>query len=114
MKKTILLMGIICSIFVVSAQVAYTSGISDTFAEKYSSLRPRQNSSVGSDYLFEQIALGGEYTVLLLDQMKDKMKEQNLSMDNKVDTIIEKFEILINQNQKIIDLLEKQTNKQGE
>lgn len=107
MKKIILLMGVLCGIFVVCAPAADTSGISDTFVQKHRSLLPRENSSVSSDYLFEQIALGSEYTVLLLDQMK----EQNSSLDNKVDTIIEKFDALINQNKKIIELLEKQKYK---
>jgi len=107
MKKILILMVIICcSVSFVS--IVYASNISDTFSEKYSSLLPRENSSVNSDYLFEQIALGSEYTVRLLDQIND----QNLSMDNKVDKIIEKFDVLIDQNQRIIDLLEKQ-NKQG-
>lgn len=109
MKKIILLMGVICGAFIIFAQAAYTSGISDTFSEKYRSLLPRENSSVGSDYLFEQMALGSEYTVRLLDQIN----EQNAALDQRVDTIIEKFDVLIHQNQKIIDLLEKQS-KQGE
>lgn len=113
MKKTLLLMGILCGAFIVFAQAAYTSGISDTFSEKYRSLVPRENSSVGSDYLFEQMALGSEYTVLLLDQMKDQMTEQDLALETKVDAILEKFDVLIQQNQKIINLLEKQ-QKQGE
>ncbi len=103
MKKILILMVIIFCSFVGFASIAYTSDITDTFSEKYSSLLPSKNSSVQSDYLFEQIALGGEYTVRLLDQIN----EQNSSLDNKADTIIEKFDVLINQNQKIIDLLEK-------
>lgn len=103
MKKIVWLMGGICIAFAV-APIAFSSEISDTFAQKYRSLLPRQNSSVHSDYLFEQIALSGEYTVRLLDQIND----QNAALDQRVDTIIEKFDILIDQNQKIIDLLEKQ------
>lgn len=119
MKKRILVAGIIycASICTVSGffspgfytHVAHASSISDTFSEKYNSLYPSKNSSVRSDYLFEQIALGSEYTVRLLDQMN----ERNLSLDDKVDQLIEKFDILIDQNQKIIELLEKQKS-QGE
>ena len=108
MKKIVFFM-VIFTAYAVYAPTAYASDISDTFTKKYSSLLPGENSSVKSDYLFEQIALGGEYTVQLLDQIKD----QNTSFNQKVDTIIEKFDILIDQNQKIIDLLKKQ-NKLGE
>ena len=108
MKKIVSLMGFICIAFAL-APIAFSSEISDTFAQKYKSLLPGENSSVRSDYLFEQIALGSEYTVRLLDQMN----ENNAQLDQKVDTIIEKFDVLIDQNQKIIDLLEKQ-NKQGD
>ncbi len=108
MKKIVSLMGIICIAFAV-APIVFSSEISDTFVQKYSSLVPGENSSVRSDYLFEQIALGGEYTVRLLDQIN----EQNAALDQRVDTIIEKFDVLIDQNKKIIDLLEKQ-NKQGD
>ncbi len=107
MKKQLFLMGVIGVIVAVYAPIAYTSDISDTFAQKYSALLPGENSSVRSDYLFEQIALGSEYTVRLLDQLND----QNLALDQRVDTIIEKFDVLIEQNQKIIDLLEKQSKQ---
>jgi len=108
MKKIVFLMGIICIAFAL-APIAFSSEISDTFAQKYNSLLPVENSSVRSDYLFEQIALGSEYTVRLLDQIN----ENNAQLEHKVDTIIEKFDVLIDQNQKIIDLLEKQ-NKLGD
>jgi len=107
MKKIVIIVGIICYTSVFYISTARTSNISDTFSEKYTSLLPPENSSVHSDYLFEQIALGSEYTIRLLDQIN----ERNISLDNKVDKVIEKFDILIEQNQKIIDLLEKQMNK---
>lgn len=104
MKKIILIMAIVCWACVVSA-----SEISDDFADKYQSLRPRESSSVGSDYLFEQIALGSEYTVRLLDQVN----EHQSSIADKTVTIAEKLDMLIQQNQRIIELLEKQ-NTQGQ
>ncbi len=114
MKKKMIVTGIICfaSICTVSGffspgfytHAAHASDLSATFSEKYNALLPPENSSVNSDYLFEQIALGSEYTVRLLDQMN----ERNLSLDDKMDQIIEKFDVLIDQNQKIIELLEKQ------
>jgi hypothetical protein len=109
--KNIIFMGLICAALatIVYAPAAHTSEISDTFAQESRALKPGQNSSVRSDYLFEQIALGGEYTVRLLDQIND----QNAALGQKIDAITEKFDILIDQNQKIIELLEKQS-RQGE
>jgi hypothetical protein len=89
---------IVCSAF-----FAQASEITDTFAEKYKALMPRESSSVHSDYLFEQISLGSQYTILLLDQLSTKTDQGN----DKLDRIMEKFDILIEQNQKIIQLLEK-------
>lgn len=98
MKKIFILIFIItCS------SIGHASDISDTFTEKYNSFVPAENSSVGSDYLFEQIALGSEYTVRMLDQLNDN----NEKLNEKVDVMIEKFDILIEQNKKIIKLLEK-------
>ncbi len=98
MKKIFIL------IFIITwSSIGYASDISDTFAEKYNSFVPAENSSVGSDYLFEQIALGSEYTVRMLDQLN----ENNGKLNEKVDIMIEKFDILIEQNKKMIQLLEK-------
>ncbi len=83
------------------------SDIADTFTEKYTELAPRENSSVNSDYVFEQIALGSQYTIKMLDQLNDKNGNSNLKMG----IMIEKFEVLINQNNKIIELLEKLIKK---
>ena len=98
MKKLIIFLFIICY-----SPFGYASDISDTFSEKYKSLVPSENSSVGSDYLFEQIALGSEYTVRMLDQLN----ENNEKLNEKVDIMIEKFDILIEQNKKMIELLKK-------
>jgi hypothetical protein len=101
MKKIFILIFIItCS------SIGYASDISDTFAEKYKSLLPAENSSVHSDYLFEQISLGSEYTVRMLDQIN----ANNDKLNEKVDIMIEKFDILIEQNKKMIELL-KNNNK---
>jgi len=94
-------MVVICIVFLTS--FAHASDVSDSFAEKFKDLTPRANSSVNSDYLFEQIALGSQYTILLLDQLNDKIDRRN----DKLDEIMGKFDILIEQNQKIIQLLEK-------
>jgi len=98
MRKIFILIYIItCS------SIGYASDVSDTFTQKYNSFVPAENSSVGSDYLFEQIALGSKYTVRMLDQLN----ENNEKLNEKVDIMIEKFDILIEQNKKLIKLLEK-------
>ena len=96
MKKYLIFVFIICW-----SSLAYASDLSQTFTEKYNSLTPPENSSVHSDYLFEQMALGSEYTVKLLDQLD----ERNSRLNEKVDVMIEKFDILIEQNKQIIELL---------
>ena len=96
MKKILVLVFMFCSSFV------YASDTTDIFSQKYNSLVPRESSSVQSDYLFEQIALGSEYTIMMLDQLNGT----NDQLNEKVDIMIEKFDILIEQNQKIIQLLE--------
>ena len=98
MKKILILIFIItCS------SIGHASDISDTFTERYNSFVPAESSSVGSDYLFEQIALGSEYTVRMLDQLN----ENNENFNEKIDVMIEKFDILIEQNKKMIELLKK-------
>ncbi len=104
MKKKILLLFIIVTF---TLPIVCLSDISDTFSEKYNNLKPPENSSVHSDYLFEQIALGSEYTIIMLNSLV----EQNSSLDGKADIMIEKFDILIEQNKKIIELLGKNYNE---
>jgi len=101
MKKTVILIFILCC-----SSFVHASDISDSFIKKYNSLFPAENSSVNSDYLYEQIALGSQYTIMLLDQLNT----DNGTLNEKVDIMIEKFDILIEQNRKIIDLLEKSKN----
>ncbi len=106
MRKILLLIFIIlCSTIGYTPGYApgYASDLSDTFSEKYNSLVPPSNSSVHSDYLFEQIALGSEYTIKLLDQMNRQNDERN----EKIDILVNKFDTLIEQNKQIIKLLEK-------
>ena len=86
---------------------ARASDITDQFSEKYNSLVPAPNSSVGSDYLFEQIALGSEYTVRMLDLIH----EQNNRLSEKYDRILEKYDLMESQNKEIIFLLKKMVEK---
>lgn len=103
MKKTIMLFLSI----VFCASVVCASDLSKTFSEKYDSLTPPENSSVHSDYLFEQIALSGKYSIMMLEQLNGR----NADLNEKTDILIEKFDILIEQNKKIIKLLEKQRDE---
>lgn len=98
MKKTLIFLLIICG-----ASFVYASETLNKFDDKYKALVPSENSSVNSDYLFEQIALGSEYTVKLLDQISSD--HENLL--EKLDDVNQKFDILIEQNSRIIKLLEK-------
>ncbi len=104
MKKKILLLFVIITF---TLPIVCVPDTSDTFSEKYNDLKPPENSSVHSDYLFEQIALGSEYTVRMLNNIFN----QNNSLDGKADIMIEKFDVLIEQNKKIIELLGKNYNK---
>lgn len=101
---------IICFVFlcVGPLYIGSASETSDRFSEKFDALAPRENSSVQSDYLFEQISLGSKYTILMLEEIKGQQAEFN----GKMDTLIEKFDVLIEQNKKIIELLEKKDPKE--
>lgn len=77
------------------------------FNEKFSALNPPPNSSVHSDYLFEQIALGSRYTVMLLDQIR----EQAATNSHRLEKLSEQLDTLIEQNQQIIELLEKERDQ---
>ncbi len=73
------------------------------FNEKFDALSPPENSSVHSDYLFEQIALGSRYTVIQLDQIR----EQAAANSRQFEKLSKQLDILIEQNQQLIKLLEK-------
>lgn len=74
------------------------------FNEKFEALTPPVNSSVHSDYLFEQIALGSRYTVMQLEQIR----EQSSANSRRFEKLSEQLDTLIEQNQQIIELLEKE------
>jgi hypothetical protein len=71
------------------------------FNEKFDALIPPENSSVHSDYLFEQIALGSRYTVMQLEQIR----EQAAANSQRFQKLSEQLDTLIEQNQQIIELL---------
>ncbi len=98
MKSKLILFFILCW-----TSFAFASDITDKFDEEYKALLPRYNSSVDSDYIYEQIALSGEYTVKLLDQINT----DNAQLNEKFDALNEKLDTLIDQNKKLIELLKK-------
>lgn len=104
MKKTIFILGILLFSYCLHA-----AEITDDFTEKYNALVPPENSSVHGDYLFEQIALGSRYTIMMLERINETNKEAG----DRTDQLIEKLDILIEQNEMIIKLLKKEVpNKQ--
>ena len=103
MKKTFILM---MAILMLSSAAA-ASDLTDTFSRQFNDLLPPENSSVHSDYLFEQIALSGKYTVMILD----RIQQENQNLNAKADKLIEKIDLLIEQNKKMIELLEKKQEK---
>ena len=76
------------------------------FNEKFEALIPPKNSSVHSDYLFEQIALGSRYTVMQLEQIRG----ENAAAARGFEKLSQQLETLIEQNQQIIELLEKEND----
>lgn len=78
--------------------------VAGDFTEKFDALIPPENSSVHSDYLFEQIALGSRYTVMQLEQIR----EQTAATTRGFEKLSQQLETLIEQNQQIIELLEKE------
>ncbi|MCK5682749.1 hypothetical protein KAJ27_01450 [bacterium] len=111
MKKIVipcLMIGLSLCLILCYSPMLSASDISDSFTEKFDAMVPPENSSVRSDYLYEQIALGSQYTILLLDQLTTG----NDSLNQKADVMIEKFDLLIEQNRKIIDLLEKNSKSE--
>jgi Tfp pilus assembly protein PilN len=101
MKKSIIIIFLVLLSLPFIPAPADSSDISGTFLQEYNALTPREYSSVQSDYLFEQIALGSRYTILLLDQIKTRTDTGN----DKIEKILEKLDTLIQQNQEIIKLL---------
>jgi hypothetical protein len=76
------------------------------FNEKFDALVPPENSSVHSDYLFEQIALGSRYTVMQLEQIRD----QAAATTRAYEKLSQQLDTLIEQNRQIIELLERRND----
>jgi len=75
--------------------------LSDEFNTSYENLKPPPNSSVGSDYKLDQVALGALYT----NKSLSLIYKQNREMAEKYNILIEKYDRIIDQNREIIRLL---------
>jgi hypothetical protein len=75
--------------------------LSNEFSKSYGNLKPPPNSSVGSDYKLDQVALGTLYT----NKSLHLIYKQNSEMADKYNILIEKYDRIIDQNKEIIRLL---------
>jgi hypothetical protein len=73
----------------------------DSFRQQYGSLTPRPGSSVNSDYVFRQTALGVYYTTNALAMIHD----QNAEMLQTQHALLERLDRLLRQNQEMLQLL---------
>jgi len=73
----------------------------DQYTGEFESLKPAENSSVGTDYKFDQIALSGLYTTRTLGLIY----QQNQTVIQKQDEILRRYDTIIEQNREIIRLL---------
>jgi len=80
----------------------------EQFDQQYQSLKPTvQGSSVSTDYKLDQAALGSFYTAKMLSIIS----RQNQEMISKYEELSKKYDQMITQNEKIIELLTKLTEK---
>lgn len=84
-----------------------SSDLNHEFNEAFQALVPPPNSSVNSDYLFEQAALGSRYTV----EMLDRIYQENRQLNEKYDRMIEAYDLLLEQNREMISLLKQLAEK---
>ena len=102
--KKILLFCILISVTLLGSQTAPCQSIdefSEQFEEEYDALKPRESSSVGSDYVFRQTALATKYATEILN----RLYHQNQEFLAKYDEILTKYDEIIQQNNEIIKLL---------
>ncbi|MBN1106444.1 MAG: hypothetical protein JXL84_23775 [Deltaproteobacteria bacterium] len=79
----------------------------EQFGRKYESLKPGPGSSVTTDYKLEQTALAAFYTAKMLSLLS----RQNQELLTKYEETSKKYDRIINQNEKIIELLTALTKK---
>ena len=73
----------------------------DTLEQDYQRMVPGPNSSVGTDYPTRQAALGALYT----NRAIGLLYEQNQEVISKQEDLLDRYDRIIDQNQKIIELL---------
>ena len=73
----------------------------DQFNQDFEALKPEPHSSVNSDYVFRQTALGSLYMTRALGMLY----EQNREFLDKYEEVSAKYDQIIEQNQEIIRLL---------
>lgn len=104
---------ILFSLSVALPQIAIAQSadeVFDQFGQEYDALKPpSEGSSVSSDYKLGQTALGSFYTTKMLSLMV----KQNQQILERYEDIIQKYDLMIEQNKKIIELLTALTKDQG-
>ena len=73
----------------------------DKFKKEYNNATPRTNSSVNTDYKIDQAVIGIKY----IAESLGLVYEQNRESAGKIISISQKFDTIILQNEKIIEIL---------
>jgi hypothetical protein len=79
----------------------------DEFNHRFQALRPPPGSSVHSDYKLDQAALASFYTARILTIIS----KQNQELIARYDDVSRKYDQMIKQNEKIIQLLSQKPGK---
>ncbi len=109
MKKIFLVFVCAFSIIVLNPW-SHAQVLDDTFEEfnqRFQSLRPPPGSSVRSDYKLDQAALASFYTARILTIIS----KQNQDLLARYDEVSKKYDHMIKQNEKIIQLLSQKPGK---
>jgi hypothetical protein len=103
MKRRCVFVGISAVLFLAMKASADPMGeLLEQFGKEYEAVKPRsQYSSVGTDYLLDQTALGTYYTTRSLSLIY----RQNEEMMARYDELLTRYDQVIEQNREIIRLL---------
>ena len=109
--KRILLIPAFFLLVLISPQITLGQSvdeINEQYDKDYEALKPpSSSSSVRTDYVFEQTALSTQQMARLMKLIY----EQNQEMLTKYNSVLEKFDEIIRQNNEIIKLLSKDAAK---
>jgi hypothetical protein len=109
--KRILLIYVFFLLVIASPQITLGQSIDEIdeqYNKDYEAMKPPSgSSSVRTDYVFEQTALSTMQTTKLLKLIY----EQNREMLSKYDSVLDKFDEIIRQNNELIKLLSKDVSK---